>query len=142
MNKFFALSLLMLSPSVIYACHNHEEKSCCTAKSAHCSQNVSHDTSELKKFAVEVDVEIKLPDHFKQRLVEGSETKFTVNLDNKTDAIGHSFFGLYLNKNRIVEAYAGKGKIGPSQQWVSLLVERTNDPDWVNIKLNSELKNI
>ena len=141
MNKFFALSLLMLSSSIIYACHNHAEKSCCTPEIK--EEKKHRCPSELKKFAVDVDVELKLPDDFKKRLVVDSETKFTVNLGAGLDAVAHPIFGLNLkgkDENLVVEAHAGKGEIGKSQYWINLVIDRTNDLHWVNIRLYSEFK--
>lgn len=137
MNKYFALSLLLLSSSIVYGM---EEKSCCSVVSCEQKSIKSDEQRELKKFAVDVDVELKLPEHFKNRLAADSKTKFTVNLEARHDAVAHPIFGLYLNKDRVVEAYAGKGEVGPSQHWINLAVDRSNDLHWVNIRLYSELK--
>ena len=122
MNKFFALSLLLLSPCVMYG----------MGKSAMSIQI----NDRFKSYAINADVEIKLPEHFKNRLVTGSQTSFTVNLEAKDQGIGYPIMGLYLNEQRKVEVYAGPNNIGKSQHTIYLSIDRLFTNDVANMCIN------
>jgi hypothetical protein len=147
MNKYFALSLLMLSWTVAYGMEGGKASctfnaDCCKSSAPHCTnEQTGHDSSELKKYEVDVDVKINLSEQFKARLVEGSQTNFTVNLKSKEEAAGHPIVGLYLNEKRKVEVYAGKGTVGESQHWVTLTADRNHNKttNGINIRLTKEL---
>lgn len=115
MNKYFALSLLLLSSSIAYGM---EEK-----------QN------SCESLPVRLDIEIKLPENFKERLTKDSQTTFTVDFDARKNDVGYSILGLRLDENSSIKVRTGKGTIGMYQECVDFLAFRNVSTHADDIKM-------
>lgn len=88
MNKYFALSLLIFSSSIAYGMH-------------------------YKKYYATLEVEIKLPKHFEQKLTNESTTNFSIALvdsgENEPNPTEECIFGISSNTDKEFIVTAGKG---------------------------------
>ena len=119
MNKLFVLSLLMLNAGFVYGMQE-----------------------ELAVYDAIVDVEIKLPEHFKERLTKDSQTAFTVNFDARSYDVGYDILGLRLNENSAIEVRAGKGTIGAYQECIRFIAfcNRSPHPNGINIRFVNQVR--
>lgn len=99
MNRLFALSLLMLSSSIIYGMQE-----------------------EFTVYNPIVDIEIKLPEHFKEKHTKESETSFSIPLNIETLSGGECILGISLNTyDKKFEVVTGKNMIdGLSHESLSI----------------------
>lgn len=132
MNKLFALSLLLLSSCIAYGM---EKKSCC--KHGASAQNCNNKT-ELEECAVDVDVEINLPEDFKSRLYKNSQTAFTINYDADHYSVLQDILGLRVNKKGRVKVCAAKEDIGIALELVKIAALYNKSTADCGIKLHFE----